>query len=116
MHRNRNAHLVRSRIHGSRRVSTESDDHLRLVTGEDVPDLGRFSLPLRGKLQCRHIGPTGEGHLLNGFQLEARLRNQLVFQTDCGAHHRDIGIRFKLANHMCHGEQRIDMTCRATAG
>ena len=116
MHRDRNAHLVRCRIYGSGRVSAEADNHLRLMTGENVTDFGRFGLPLRGKLQRRHIGPAWERNLLNGFQFETGLGNQIVFQADGSAHHCDIGVRFKLANHMRHGEQRIDMACSTTAG
>ena len=86
------------------------------MTGENVTDFGRFGLPLRGKLQRRHIGPAWERNLLNGFQFETGLGNQIVFQADDSAHHCDIGVWFKLANHMRHGEQRIDMTCRTTAG
>ena len=116
VNRNRNSHAVRGRVYGCGRVSAETDDHLGLMPGEDVTYFGLLGLPFGWKLQRSLVGPARERHFFDGFQFETGLRNQITLQTDGGAHHRDIRFRFKLANHMRHGEQRIDVACRAATG
>ncbi len=115
MNRNRNAQLVGRRVHRCRGVAAETDDHLRLVACQNIADLARLGLPFCRKLQRGLVESAGKRHLFDGFQQEAGLRNQIMFQTDGGAHHRDVRIRLLLPNHMRHRKQRIDMAGGAAA-